>query len=215
MLAHVRANAIAYLALFIALSGTSYAATQLPVKSVGAKQLKSNAVTTAKVKDGNLIAKDFKAGQLPAGATGPAGPAGKAGTAVVARARFTGDQIGSGIQSPVPLTGAGYTQAATELDLLYGVATIDIPEAVLCGANKVVSISVKVDSFSVLSFSLNSGVFDDPATVEFALTPTALRAVFEPGTATARTVTATLFDSCDQGAHYHLRNLKIDVVGVS
>jgi hypothetical protein len=57
------------------------------VRSAGAKQLKSNAVTEAKVKDGSLLAKDFRAGQLPAGATGPAGPPGPSGTTVVAGAR--------------------------------------------------------------------------------------------------------------------------------
>lgn len=43
---------IAYLALFVALGGSAYAATQLPKNSVGSKQLKSNAVTAAKIKNG-------------------------------------------------------------------------------------------------------------------------------------------------------------------
>jgi hypothetical protein len=43
---------IAYLALFVALGGSAYAATQLPKNSVGTKQLKPNAVTTAKIKNG-------------------------------------------------------------------------------------------------------------------------------------------------------------------
>jgi hypothetical protein len=211
LLAHARANAIAYLALFIALSGTSYAATQLAANSVGAKQIKSNAVTSAEVKNGKLLAKDFKAGQLPAGAAGATGPA---GSAVVARARFTGDQIGSGLASPVTLTGAGYTQAATELDQFFAVATIDIPEAVQCGANKQATVSVKVDAFNVLNLSLNSDLFDDPVTVQLNLAPTGVRTFFEPGTATAHTVTATLVDACAGASHYHLRDLKIDVVGV-
>ena len=46
------ANVVATLALFIALGGASYAATQLPKNSVGSKQLKKNAVTTAKIKNG-------------------------------------------------------------------------------------------------------------------------------------------------------------------
>ena len=74
--------AVAFLALLVALGGTSYAVAQLPANSVGAKQLKKNAVTAAKVKDRSLLAQDFKSGQLPAGprgASGPAGPAGPAG----------------------------------------------------------------------------------------------------------------------------------------
>jgi|tagenome__1003787_1003787.scaffolds.fasta_scaffold20815678_2 hypothetical protein len=48
----VRGNAIALLALFLALGGTTYAATALPNNSVGAKQLKANAVTNTKIKNG-------------------------------------------------------------------------------------------------------------------------------------------------------------------
>lgn len=83
------AMVVALLALGVALGGTSYAAVSLPKNSVGATQLKKNAVTSsrirnravtsAKVKDRSLLAKDFKLGQLPAGARGPAGPQGPAG----------------------------------------------------------------------------------------------------------------------------------------
>jgi hypothetical protein len=48
----VRGNTIALLALFIALGGTTYAATALPANSVGTKQLKKNAVTAPKIKKG-------------------------------------------------------------------------------------------------------------------------------------------------------------------
>lgn len=79
-LGHMRGNLVAYLALFLALGGTSaYAAGALPKASVGAKQLKKSAVNSAKVKDGSLRGADFAAGQLPAGATGPQGPAGAQG----------------------------------------------------------------------------------------------------------------------------------------
>ena len=59
---------VSTLALFLALGGISYAAIQLPKNSVGTKQLRKNAVTGAKVKNASLLAKDFKAGQLPVGA---------------------------------------------------------------------------------------------------------------------------------------------------
>ena len=45
----LRHNTIGLLALFVALGGTTYAATALPKNSVGAKQLKKNAVVNAKI----------------------------------------------------------------------------------------------------------------------------------------------------------------------
>jgi len=81
---------VALFALFVALGGASYAAVTLPVNSIGTIQLKPNAVTSAKVLNGSLLAADFKAGQLlkgpkgapgARGAVGPAGPAGPAGAA--------------------------------------------------------------------------------------------------------------------------------------
>jgi hypothetical protein len=84
MLAKVRAaatyaNVIATLALFLALGGGAYAALKLPKASVGTKQLKNGAVVSSKVGDQSLLAKDFKAGQLPAGPAGPAGSTGAQG----------------------------------------------------------------------------------------------------------------------------------------
>jgi hypothetical protein len=76
---HVRRNLIAYLALFVALGGTSYAAVKLPKNSVGSAQLRNNAVTSKKVRNGSLLARDFKAGHLPAGGQGPTGPQGDTG----------------------------------------------------------------------------------------------------------------------------------------
>jgi hypothetical protein len=81
---------VACIALLVALGGTSIAAvTQLPRASVGAPQLKRNAVVASKINpnavrtghvlNGTLLSEDFKAGQIPAGPQGPAGPAGPAG----------------------------------------------------------------------------------------------------------------------------------------
>ena len=63
---------ISCIALAIALSGVSYAATVIPRNSVGSLQLKANAVNSSKVANGTLLRADFKAGQIPAGARGPA-----------------------------------------------------------------------------------------------------------------------------------------------
>jgi hypothetical protein len=76
---HLKSNVVGYLALFIALGGTSYAAVRLPAGSVGTKQLRANAVTSGKVMNRSLRATDFAPGTLrrgPRGSEGPPGPAG-------------------------------------------------------------------------------------------------------------------------------------------
>jgi hypothetical protein len=71
------ANVIACTALFVALGGGAYAATQLPKNSVGTKQLKKAAVTPAKL---SKAAKSTLTGATGnAGATGPTGPKGTQG----------------------------------------------------------------------------------------------------------------------------------------
>ncbi len=78
---------VACLALAVALSGSAVAASvALAPNSVGTAQLKNNAVTTTKVKNGTLLKADFKAGQIPAGPAGPAGAPGPAGAAGAAGA---------------------------------------------------------------------------------------------------------------------------------
>jgi hypothetical protein len=73
-------NVLATVALFIAIGGTSYAALRIPRNSVGHAQLRNNAVTSLKVRNGTLRARDFKAGDLPRGATGPKGSTGAKGS---------------------------------------------------------------------------------------------------------------------------------------
>ena len=47
-LAHLRQNVVAYLALFVALGGTGYAAANLPAGSVGASQLRNHSIAPVK-----------------------------------------------------------------------------------------------------------------------------------------------------------------------
>jgi hypothetical protein len=49
---YLRRHSLALLALFIALGGTTYAATGFPANVIGTKQLKKNAVTNPKLKNG-------------------------------------------------------------------------------------------------------------------------------------------------------------------
>lgn len=75
------ANVVSTLALFLALGGTSYAALV-----VTGKNIRNNTVASADIRNGSLLRKDFKAGQLPGAGTpgttvpGPAGAPGPGGT---------------------------------------------------------------------------------------------------------------------------------------
>lgn len=79
ILSHGQRNLVGYLALFVALGGTSYAAIRLPANVVTTKHLRNGSVTSAKVKNNSLRAVDFAKNQLPAGRQGPAGLPGPAG----------------------------------------------------------------------------------------------------------------------------------------
>jgi hypothetical protein len=54
LLNHLKHNVVAYLALFVALGGSSYAAINLPAGSVGSKQLRNGAVTNKKLAKGTV-----------------------------------------------------------------------------------------------------------------------------------------------------------------
>ena len=95
---HVRNNVVAYLALFVALGGSAYAAIELEKNDVTSKHIKNggiknkdiadNAVTSPKVANGSLLGEDFAAGQLPAGQQGDQGPAGQDATAPAGAVMF-------------------------------------------------------------------------------------------------------------------------------
>jgi len=133
------AMAVALLALFVALGGSSYAAVQLSKNSVKSKHIAKNAVTSKKVKDGSLLTKDFKAGQLPAGVQGPkgdAGPVGATGPSGPPGPRgpqgLQGAQGDDGPEGPPGLALAvGYVQNAFSAQLdqarSWGVATVREP----------------------------------------------------------------------------------------
>jgi hypothetical protein len=91
---------ISVVALFVALGGTGYAALRLPKNSVGAAQIKTGAVGTSEVKDHSLRLKDFRSGQIPAGARGAVGPAGANGHDGTPGARGPSDAYVSGNVTP-------------------------------------------------------------------------------------------------------------------
>ena len=100
---------IACLALGIALGGTGFAAVvaALPANSVGTPQLKKDAVTSAKIRNGTLQRADFRSDQLPTGIPGSPGPAGPQGLK-----GDTGPTGASGLVGDVTLHSASVTVPA-------------------------------------------------------------------------------------------------------
>jgi hypothetical protein len=121
------ANAMSTLAVFIALGGGAYAATNLRRNSVRTRniapravttgklanhavtgeKLADNAITSAQVKNGSLLAKDFKGAALLSGPQGRTGPAGKAGpTGPTGPAGNPGGAGSAGASGAAGITGA-------------------------------------------------------------------------------------------------------------
>ncbi len=101
---------ISCLALAIALGGAGYAAINLPRGSVATKHLKNGAVTSAKVKDRTLVARDFAPGAGFAAAFPNGNLPGKKtlkGTYAVADTTSVAAALDkSAISFPLPLTSA-------------------------------------------------------------------------------------------------------------
>ena len=145
---------IACIALGVALGGTSVAAIQaLPRNSVGTKQLKRNAVTSVKVKNGSLLRADFKSGQIPAGPQGPAGPAGPAGPSGP-----QGIQGIQGIQGPPGPVNVAYVTSAPKVIATGAKTTTNTAE---CPAGlRVMGGGVSTSTFNVnasIDSTLNQG----------------------------------------------------------
>ena len=164
---------ISLIALFVALGGSSYAAIKLPKNSVGNKQIKKNAVTSAKVKDRSLLATDFKAGQLPQGAKGDTGAAGATG-ATGARGPSDG-YVGNRQASPLQALTSNSEPVAFSPQLPAGSYVVTgraniigggVANEVVCSMGDDVVQSLDTNSGSVIPLTLSSGVkLDAPGTI--------------------------------------------------
>jgi hypothetical protein len=125
---------IAIVALIVALGGTGYAAIKLPANSVGTAQLKKDAVTSLKVKNGSLLAGDFKAGQIPAGPEGPAGSPGGAGPAGPFPDALPSGKTVRGAYNIGGTAAAAGALANSSISFVYAFATAPTVKIVLQGA---------------------------------------------------------------------------------
>jgi hypothetical protein len=160
------ANVVATLALFVALGGSSYAALTITGRNVRnssltGKDVKNNSLTGSDVKrlksgdvsDGSLLAKDFKAGQLPAGAKGDKGDKGDSGapaTRLFAQVTSSGNlAYGSGATGASRSNNGTYdVQFDRSLDGCVGIAAtgygkpVGVGETQQAGSAAVVDMSV-------------------------------------------------------------------------
>jgi hypothetical protein len=233
ILFHVRSNLVGYLALFVALGGSSYAAVSLAPGSVrtralakGAvthKKLAANSVNARNIANRSLTRADFKAGTLSGagakgdtgsgkrgktGRTGPAGPAGPPGGAYIgARAQSTGTvNAPHGASTKVPLTGGAWTQAAGELDLLAGSVTVTTPPKCTgsFGNALVVTVDGQANTFGVPP--------QIPASTSVTV-PLVVGTLSDAGSSTQHTVTAALGNSCTKaGEDFKVTRVKLDVL---
>jgi hypothetical protein len=229
VLSHVRSNVIAYVALFAALGGTSYAAVRLAPGSVTTRALANGAVTGAKlaphsVSENNVVrnsltASDFKPGVLRGvvGLRGPAGPKGSPGTkgdpgqdgngSVVLRSRGTDRVVAPhGASTDVPLTGTSWTQGANDLDLVTGSMQIETPGS--CTGSFGNALVISVDGVPT-TFAL-APTFPANSTLTV---PVVVSDLTEPGASRPHTITAKLANTCTKsGEDYTVSNAKIDVL---
>jgi hypothetical protein len=235
IISHVRSNVVAYLALFAALGGTSYAAVQLAPGSVTTTALANGAVTRGKlaahsVGERNLLkrsltAADFKPGVLrsvlratprrgPAGRTGatgvggPVGPPGHDGNAsVVLRARGTGDVTAAhGSGTTIPLTGTTWSQGANDLNLITGAVTMQTPSS--CTGSFGNAVVISVDGVPNTFLVAPTAPANAKVTV-----PMVVSELTEPGADGQHTITAKLNNTCTKsGEDFKVTDAKIDVV---
>ena len=112
---HIKANLVAYLALFCAFGGSAYAAGK-----VTSKQIAPSAIKSKHVKDGTLSASDLASGVIPRGAQGAPGVAGATGPQGPQGPQGERGEVGSrGEQGPVgpagPTFGASQENPSTRL----------------------------------------------------------------------------------------------------
>ena len=174
---YLRRHHVALLALFLAVGGTSYAAAKLPTNSVATKQIKNgqvksadlgkSSITSPKVKDGSLLARDFAFGQLPAGPAGPQGEQGKSGLdgAPATKLFVSSDESGnvrasSGLttEGQVSVTPGTYVmQFDRDVTKCARVATIDGGQAAFITTRQQGANSVRVDITSPQSPGILQG----------------------------------------------------------
>lgn len=234
------ANVVSTLALFLVLSGgAAYGAHRyLTRKSVGAPQLKSNAVTTAKIKANAVTTRKIKriavsGDKIKEDAVSTEKLADNAVDAekidlekvpfgrVVARMRTNGSLPIGEAAALYPMTGSSYTQAANELDSFVGQLEVTIP--VKCMGTRTIQANVVVDAKKPTEPPeediVATGFFEDntggalSATIPLEPPAKAPRFLFEPGVATSHQASLAINADCTGGGGMTASSAAIVVLG--
>ena len=242
MLAQLRSHrpspamVVALAALFVALGGSSYAALTLKANSVSSNHIKNGqvkrvdlgkaSVVSSKVANGGLLAEDFAAGQLPAGAQGPQGAQGAQGiqglkgepgvdgadrASIAAQPRCAGCPVASGATStfvPIPLTDSQWTQDTNEGNILF-VEVEWTPPPGTCASMPLpagATVEVKLDGSRTILFSQAGAGAPAQTTQGFS------GYIFAPDADELHTVTAQVADNCTGSENATVESVKVDVL---
>jgi FtsP/CotA-like multicopper oxidase with cupredoxin domain len=114
-----------------------------------------------------------------------------------------------GASTSVPLSGASWTQAAGDLDLVVGSVTLQTPAT--CTGSFGNALVINVDG-NATTFAIAPTA---PASSTVTM-PIAVAGIMEPGASASHSVTASLANSCTKaGEDYTVSNVKLDVVKFS
>jgi hypothetical protein len=237
--AHLRANAVGYVALFVALGGSSYAAVRLAPGSVGSAAIAKNAVThaklaansvgTANVANHSLRSSDFKSGTIlqglqgdtgtsgldglkgPTGAAGPTGPAGRDGSASIgARARMAGGSVSAPHGASTSVPVSGGTWTQAAGELDFVAGSVTLHTPASCTGSFGNSLVISVDG-TPLTFAAAPTV---PASTTLTI-PLVVGTLAEPNGGTSHTLTASLANSCTKsGEDYSINGVSVDAVKI-
>lgn len=207
-------NVVATLALFFALAGGAYAASQLPARSVGTKQLRRQAVTPAKLSPKTLAILASREGPLgPGGGRGEQGQQGLPGAtgrqdSLVIDARGEVPSLES--SSPVTMNGTtSWSAAPGQVGLLFGQLKATLAKET---GGYICSAQIRVyDNGNEVGNFFGQQPSEAFGQVIGILAPLPI-ATEEPGTHTI-TATVLLVGECKAGSKLDSLNLMVEALG--
>jgi hypothetical protein len=131
-----------------------------------------------------------------------------------------------------PLTGGTWKQGPEELDQLVGEVSLTRPTEASCGSNGSGEVQVLIDGRYVGDGRLLQQEGNEPTEIvpvtwrtgaeadlgvaggDVRLGVSNIRWLYEPGKATTHTLTAVATDHCNNGGHFTINSVSIDVVGL-